>query len=157
MKILVLSDVHANFPALGAVLKVAPEHDELLCLGDIAGYGIQPNECCDLLRERRAICLLGNHDAAALGHEIIERFKTSAQLSARWTASVLTQQNREFLGSLSPHQIWKEWDFEAVHASLDLPLECYIQGRYSAAKPLISYSATYVFSATRTTRLRWRN
>ncbi len=134
MRFLVVSDIHANLSALRAVLEAAPPHDELLCLGDIVGYGTQPNECCDLLRGRGALCLLGNHDAAAVGHSIIEKFKTSAQLSARWTADVLTSDNRAFLSSLSPYQKFEEWDFEAVHASLDLPLEGYIQGRYSSAK-----------------------
>ncbi len=134
MRFLILSDVHANFAALQGVLRAAPPHDKVLCLGDIVGYGTQPNECCDCLRDLNAMCLLGNHDAAALGHPIIERFKPTAQQSARWTAQVLTTENRAFLSSLSPHQKFESWGFEAVHASLDLPLEGYIQGRYSSAK-----------------------
>ncbi len=134
MKILVLSDVHADFNALQRVLANAPAHDAVLCLGDIVGYGEQPNECCDLLRAIGARCLLGNHDAAALGDPIIERFKASAQLSARWTAQVLTPGNRAFLASLSPCVWFDDWQIEAVHGSLDLPIEGYIQGRYSAQK-----------------------
>ncbi len=132
MKILVLSDVHADFAALQRVFQVAPPHDAVLCLGDIVGYGSRPNECCDLLRERGARCLLGNHDAAALGDPIIERFKASAQLSARWTARNLSPDNRAFLASLSPRVWFEDWGFEAVHGSLDLPIEGYVQGRYSA-------------------------
>lgn len=134
MKILVISDIHADFTALQCVFDAAPAHDAILCLGDIVGYGKQPNECCDLLREKGARCLLGNHDAAALGDPIIERFKASAQISARWTAQTLTDENRAFLESLAPHVWFYDWQFEAVHGSLDLPIEGYVQGRYSAEK-----------------------
>ena len=134
MKILVLSDVHADFAALQTAFDNAPPHEAILCLGDIVGYGAQPNECCDFLRERGARCLLGNHDAAALGDPIIQRFKASAQQSARWTSQVLTPENRAFLASLSPHAWFEDWQLEAVHGSLDLPLEGYVQGRYSAQK-----------------------
>ena len=132
MKILVLSDVHADIVALESVLSSAPAHDAILCLGDIVGYGTQPNPCCDLLRERGARCLLGNHDAAALGDPIVERFKATAQVSARETAQALTPCNREWLQTLSPHAWFDDWQIEAVHGSLDLPIEGYVQGRYSA-------------------------
>ena len=134
MKILVVSDIHADFIALQSVFNAAPAHDAILCLGDIVGYGTQPNECCDWLREKNARCLLGNHDAAALGDPIIERFKASAQISARWTALVLTDENRAFLSSLAPHVWFDDWQCEAVHGSLDLPIEGYVQGHYSAEK-----------------------
>lgn len=132
MKILILSDVHANFHALEAVLRAAPEHDALLCLGDIVGYGAQPNKCCELLRERGAHCLAGNHDAAIGGHDLLERMNALAQFSNQWTKQVLTEENRDWLASLSPHRTFEEWGFEAVHASLDSPLEGYINGIYSA-------------------------
>ena len=134
MKILVLSDVHADLDALRRALESAPAHDAILCLGDIVGYGAQPNECCDWLRAQNARCLLGNHDAAALGDPIIERFKATAQVSAWGTAQVLTPENRAFLASLSPRVWFDDWCIEAVHGSLDLPLEGYVQGRYSAQK-----------------------
>lgn len=132
MKILILSDVHANFYALEAVLKAAPEHEALLCLGDVVGYGVQPNQCCDLLRERGALCLLGNHDAAALGDPIVDKFGALAGASSRWTRAVLSESNRAWLASLSPHLAFEEWGFEAVHASLENPLETYINGIHSA-------------------------
>jgi predicted phosphodiesterase len=132
MKITILSDVHANFYALEAVLAQAPAHDALLCLGDIVGYGVQPNECCELLRERGAHCLAGNHDAALVGHELIERMNALAQFSNDWTRAELSPENRAWLASLSPHLAFEEWGFEAVRASLDSPLEGYINGIYSA-------------------------
>ena len=132
MKILILSDVHANEHALRAVLGAAPQCDETLCLGDIVGYGARPNQCCDLLRKRGAICLSGNHGAAIGGHDLTERMNALAQFSNQWTQNVLTPDNRAWLASLSPHRVFEEWNFEAVHASLDLPLEGYINGKISA-------------------------
>lgn len=132
MKILVLSDVHANEHALRAVLQAAPPHDAILCLGDIVGYGALPNECCDLLRERGALCLAGNHDAAIGGHELLERMNALARFSNEWTQGALSSANRDWLASLPPYRAFEEWNFEAVHASLDSPLEGYIQGKISA-------------------------
>lgn len=132
MQLLILSDVHANLFALRAALETAPTHEVILCLGDIVGYGAQPNECCDLLCERDAICLAGNHDAAACGHPLIERFNAVARASTEWTQTQLTTENRAFLESLPPHRVFEEWRLEAVHASLAEPLEGYIQGIHSA-------------------------
>lgn len=132
MRILILSDVHANAFALEAVLEAAPAHEALLCLGDVVGYGVQPNECCDLLRERGAICLLGNHDAAALGDPIVDKFSALAGASSRWTRAVLSESNRAWLASLAPYGKFEQWSFEAVHAGLENPLETYINGIHSA-------------------------
>jgi diadenosine tetraphosphatase ApaH/serine/threonine PP2A family protein phosphatase len=132
MRILIIADIHANFFALSAALAAAPPHDTLVCLGDIVGYGAQPNQCCDELRERGALCILGNHDAAALGHEIGERFNAIARASTQWTQSILTPQNHAFLQSLPLHLCFEEWGIEAVHGSLVQPLEEYIQGIHSA-------------------------
>lgn len=132
MKILLVSDLHANAFALRAVWEKAPAHDAVLCLGDIVGYGAQPNECCEMLREVNATCLQGNHDAAACGHPIIERFNAVARSSSEWTQQVLMRENRAFLEGLQPYRAFEEWEFEVVHASLDDPLAGYIQGVHSA-------------------------
>ena len=132
MKILVLSDVHANFFALEAVLDAAPAHHAVLCLGDIVGYGAQPNECCARLRELGAQCLQGNHDAAIGGHELLERMNETARFSNGWTRAQLSEENRVWLAALAPHRVFDEWRCEAVHASLASPLEGYIRGAISA-------------------------
>ncbi|BCM90598.1 hypothetical protein IAD21_02452 [Abditibacteriota bacterium] len=132
MRILIVADIHANHFALSAVLEAAPPHNALVCLGDIVGYGAQPNECCDELRERGALCILGNHDAAVLGDEIGQRFNAIGQASTHWTQSILTPRNRDFLQSLPLHLAHETWGFEAVHGSLVQPLEEYIQGIHSA-------------------------
>lgn len=126
MTILVLSDIHANLFALRAVLEAAPARDGILCLGDIMGYGAQPNECCELLRGHSAICLGGNHDAAIGGHELTGRMNALAQASNEWTRHALSDENRDWLATLPAHRTFEEWQLEAVHASLDSPLEGYI-------------------------------
>ena len=108
LKILVLSDVHANEHALRSVLEAAPRTDEIVCLGDLVSYGARPNQCCDLLRKRNALCLAGNHDAAIAGHDSIERMNALAQKSSKWTRRVLTRDNRDWLASLFGHNI-AEW------------------------------------------------
>ncbi len=75
MRILVISDIHANKTAFDAVLEFAGKYDEVWCLGDTVGYGPDPNECIALLREQpRLTCLIGNHDAAALGNIDLNNF-----------------------------------------------------------------------------------
>jgi diadenosine tetraphosphatase ApaH/serine/threonine PP2A family protein phosphatase len=100
-QILVLSDIHANLTALDAVLNAAGTVDAIWCLGDVVGYGPDPNECIERLRGLPNLtCLVGNHDAAALDHIELDAFNREARHSVRWTKSVLTEQNREFLGQL---------------------------------------------------------
>jgi predicted phosphodiesterase len=104
MRVAVISDVHANRHALDAVLDAvdAEAPDEIWCLGDTFGYGPQPNECCDLVRDRADLCLVGNHDLVALGAVAIADFNDEAAAAATWTAGVLTDDAREFLGELQP-------------------------------------------------------
>jgi len=104
MRVAVISDVHANRHALDAVLGAveAEAPDAVWCLGDVVGYGPQPNECCDLVRERADLCLVGNHDLVALGDLAVSDFNSDAATAARWTAGVLTDASREFLSGLEP-------------------------------------------------------
>ena len=103
MRVAVISDVHGNLQALEAVLEQAGAtgFDELWCLGDIVGYGARPRECLALVRERSAICLGGNHDLVVAGVLDIDQFTAEAGVAARWTRSVLTEEELEFLASLS--------------------------------------------------------
>jgi diadenosine tetraphosphatase ApaH/serine/threonine PP2A family protein phosphatase len=75
---------------------------EVWCLGDLVGYGPQPNLCCALVRERAAVCLVGNHDLGVLGELDLADFSYEAAASARWTQGVLERESRDFLGSLAP-------------------------------------------------------
>jgi predicted phosphodiesterase len=94
MRILVLSDIHANLTALEAVLEDAGEVDATWCLGDMVGYGPDPNECVARVRGLPNLtCLLGNHDAAALGRIPMETFNHDARRSIEWMQDVLTKES----------------------------------------------------------------
>ncbi len=106
MTILVISDIHANQTALEAVLRDAGEVDAVWCLGDLVGYGPDPNECINRVRQLpNLVCMLGNHDAAALGQIDIEAFNTEARLSIQWLLSTLSEASLDFLGGLPQKKV----------------------------------------------------
>lgn len=98
----VLSDVHANLPALQAVLGHVADEDvsQVLCLGDLVGYGVWPDECVALLRQVQARCVVGNHDLMAVGALGRERCSSLAGRTLDWTAEVLQPATREYLAGL---------------------------------------------------------
>jgi predicted phosphodiesterase len=101
MRVLVISDIHANLTAFQTVLKDAKgEWDFIWCLGDVVGYGPDPNECVDLLRSLPHLCLAGNHDWAALGRLDIRTFNSDARKAVTWTADTLRPDNIEYLAAL---------------------------------------------------------
>ncbi|HVN53232.1 MAG TPA: metallophosphoesterase family protein [Anaerolineaceae bacterium] len=101
MPVMVISDIHANLTALDAVLEDAGPVDAVWCLGDLVGYGPDPNECIARVRGlRNLICLVGNHDAAALGEIDVETFNTEAKLSVKWMQTELTAESMAFLRDL---------------------------------------------------------
>jgi diadenosine tetraphosphatase ApaH/serine/threonine PP2A family protein phosphatase len=104
MRVAVISDVHANFHALEAVLRAIDDAsvDAVWCLGDTVGYGPRPNDCCDAVRERADLCLVGNHDLVALGELTVSDFNDEAAAAAIWTSTVLTRPSEAFLRSLPP-------------------------------------------------------
>lgn len=98
MRILVISDIHSNYTALEAVLADAGSVDAIWCLGDLIGYGPDPNACLELIRELpNLICVLGNHDVALLGRMSFETFNGDARRSLEWHARVLMADNLDFL------------------------------------------------------------
>ena len=102
MKYLLLADIHGNLHALNAVMNAAEKigYERALCLGDIVGYAARPNECIEILRNKNAICLQGNHDAASVGGLPIEEFNPEAAECIKWTTPKLTAQNKQFLSEL---------------------------------------------------------
>jgi len=101
-KILVLSDIHANLTALQAVLADAGKVDETWCLGDIAGYGPDPNECIERLREvPRLTGMMGNHDYAAIGDQTLETFNSDARKALLWQRKKLNEGSMAFLRLLA--------------------------------------------------------
>lgn len=101
MRILVISDIHANLTALEKVLSVAGEIDAVWCLGDLVGYGPDPNECIARVRELpELVCILGNHDAAALNKIDTNSFNPEARRAIFWTQNVLSKASITFLRDL---------------------------------------------------------
>lgn len=104
MKVAVVSDIHGNYHALEAVLaEVASEApDELWCLGDVVGYGPDPNRCCETVERLVSLCLAGNHDLAVIGSLSVDEFNDDAAAAVRWTRTVLGDEAAAFLRSLEP-------------------------------------------------------
>jgi len=124
MRYLILSDIHANLAALEAVLEDAGEFDKIWCLGDLVGYGPEPNECIEKLRQFDHLCVAGNHDWAALDRLDLEEFNVDAQKSCRWTQAQLTPDNRAYLEGLPTTLI--EEGFTLVHGSPRQPVWEYV-------------------------------
>ena len=104
LRVGVLSDIHANRPALEAVLEAIGETEveELWCLGDLVGYGAQPDGCTELVRERCAVTLCGNHDLAVLGELDITTFSESAAAAVEWTRAAASEETLAYLRTLAP-------------------------------------------------------
>ena len=104
MLLAMISDIHANLPALEAVLAdiEGTDAEETWCLGDVVGYGAQPDECADLVAERCALCLVGNHDLAVLGDLDVASFSPAAAAAVRWTQDSAQAKTLEFLRGLEP-------------------------------------------------------
>ncbi len=104
MRVAAITDIHANLPALEAVLGAseAAGVEEIWCLGDVVGYGVEPDACTDLVRERCSVCLSGNHDIAVLGGLDIAAFSEAAAAAVEWTRGNVTERTLEFLRELEP-------------------------------------------------------
>jgi predicted phosphodiesterase len=106
MRVLVMSDIHANYTALVAVLKDAGQVDETWCLGDLVGYGPDPNAVVEEVHDvANLTCLLGNHDVAAIGKMPLETFNGDARRALIYHEKVLTASNMDYLRSLSSNKI----------------------------------------------------
>jgi predicted phosphodiesterase len=144
LRIAVISDIHGNWHAFEAVLADAENAgvDEVWCLGDIVGYGPQPNRCVEETRGRASLSLIGNHDLAALGRVETTEFSPDAAVSAHWTADELTDDAREFLGTLEPKG--ERSGAELFHASPRDPVWEYILSEAAVRDALSLTSAELV-------------
>ncbi len=126
MKVAVISDIHANRHAFEATLEAVAASDaaELWCLGDLVGYGAEPDACVELAKEHTAVCLAGNHDLAVTGEIPLDEFSRGASLAAQWTRDVIEPQNLEFLEGLSPQG--REGELGLYHASPRDPVWEYV-------------------------------
>ena len=117
MRYLILSDIHANLTALDAALAAAKGHwDKVICLGDVVGYGPDPNEVVDRIREIGALTIRGNHDKAGSGIANADDFNPVARAVALWTRDQLRPENREWLEQL-PTGPLNENGFVMVHGA----------------------------------------
>ncbi len=119
-----ISDVHANLPALEVVLSELRDMgvDAYACAGDLVGYGPQPNECVEVIRQLGAACVAGNHDLIALGQLSEDRCERLARKSLRWTREALDDRARDYLSQL-PLQLELPGGVVVTHGSLDDPQE----------------------------------
>ncbi|MGB0091304.1 MAG: metallophosphoesterase family protein [Solirubrobacteraceae bacterium] len=126
MRVAIVSDIHGNRHAFEAVLDAiaASECEEMWCLGDLVGYGAEPDACVELARRHAAICLAGNHDLGVRGSLPLEDFSRGAQLAARWTQQMITPETLEYLNGLKPVNL--EEQVGLYHASPRDPVWEYV-------------------------------
>lgn len=131
MRVLVISDVHANLIALEATIEAAGEVDAIWNLGDIVGYGPKPGECIDyLLSLEPAASLIGNHDWAAIGRLQLDEFNPVARYATYWTTAQLSTEHMLYLEGLPNRVIEDDWML--VHASPRHPIWEYVYTAESA-------------------------
>lgn len=104
MRVAVVSDIHANLQAFEAVLDeiAASSCEELWCLGDLVGYGADPDACVDLVAAHCAVTLAGNHDLGVTGALDLEDFSAGARLAAEWTRETIAPETLQYLQKLEP-------------------------------------------------------
>ncbi|MCY4538564.1 MAG: metallophosphoesterase family protein [Chloroflexi bacterium] len=144
MRILVISDIHANYTAFETVLDHCQgEWDFVWCLGDVVGYGPDPNECVDRLRTLPQLCLAGNHDWAALERLDVRTFNPDARRAVQWTQETLTDENTRWLEALPVTFVIGEYTL--VHASPREPIWEYILEPMIAALNFPHFETPYCF------------
>ena len=142
MRYAIVSDVHGNLDSLERVFSTISDEDALLSLGDVVGYGPNPNECVAALRERCRHAVLGNHDLAATENFGVENFNNAARAAIVWTQGVLDQTSREWLNGLSYEMRLPE--FLLVHGAPVNYFE-YILDKSAAARAFDATDARIVF------------
>jgi len=142
MRYLIISDIHANLAAFEAVLEDATGlYDEVWCLGDMVGYGPDPNECVELLQTLNHVCIAGNHDWAAIGKLDMDDFNPNAYFAAKWTATQLTGPAYDYLYNL-PVGLFRG-DFTLVHASPSHPIWQYLMSPKDAQPNFKHFDTLY--------------
>ena len=145
MRVLVISDIHANLNALETVLADAGAVDETWCLGDLIGYGPDPNAVIERLRDLPNLtCILGNHDVAVLGQMDYAVFNTDARRSLLWQQQNVTAPNMIYLESLSKEKLVCR-DVTLAHGSPRDPVWEYILNTLSARLNFSAFSTDYCF------------
>jgi diadenosine tetraphosphatase ApaH/serine/threonine PP2A family protein phosphatase len=138
----ILSDVHSNIEALDAALALTSPDDKLLCLGDIVGYGPNPNECVAKIRDLCTAAVLGNHDVAAIDNFGLAYFNPAAREAMRWTQRVINAESKEWLNSLGYE--FRMPEFLLVHGAPKNYFE-YILDKAGAGRAFAATDAPIVF------------
>lgn len=145
MRVLVISDIHANLVALETVFGAAAgRYDAIWCLGDVVGYGPKPNECVSLIRQYASICVIGNHDwvAVELPGVDFDQFNTYAKRAMQWTREELTKESRDYLLQLPtvPLHPFTDKSILLTHASPRMPVWEYIDAPDVAMANFLEFS-----------------
>ena len=121
MRIAFISDIHSNWEALEAVVRDLRRQkvDEVICLGDIVGYGADPGRCLDFIREQGWLCLMGNHDQAACETSDLQSYSELARAGMEYARAVLTQEQKDWLASRP--MVVEAHGCQLVHSSLSEP------------------------------------
>lgn len=144
MRVLVISDIHANANALDSVLAAAGAVDATWCLGDVVGYGPDPNECVARLKALpQLVCLQGNHDAAAIGELALDGFNAEARTSIEKLREQLSDESLAFLKSLESRT--EANGVTLAHASPRQPILEYLLDTYTAAENFAYFSTDFCF------------
>ena len=146
MRILLISDIHANLEALDACLAAAPAHDIVFNLGDVVGYGASPNEVIERSRSLGKVFVRGNHDKAVTGLMDLDDFNPLAAAAALWTHETLTSENLEWLRALphGPIAVPEFPEIQLVHGS-PMDEDEYVVSLGDALAPLISLTVPLTF------------
>jgi predicted phosphodiesterase len=155
MRIVVVSDIHSNLVALDAVLAAAGPVDAVWHLGDVVGYGPDPNGVVGRLRELEAIGVRGNHDAAAAGGSEIEWFNPDARRAMEWTRAALDPGTRAWLAALPERRT--EEGIELVHGSPRQPIWEYVVSEEAARANLDRMAEVVALHGHTHVPLAWRD
>ncbi|OFV99773.1 MAG: hypothetical protein A3F68_03055 [Acidobacteria bacterium RIFCSPLOWO2_12_FULL_54_10] len=137
MRILIISDIHANVEGLQAVLEAAKgEYTQVVCCGDLVGYGPEPNEVADWVRKNAHVVVRGNHDKVAAGIDSANQFNDIAKQAAYWTIEQLSEENKKYLFDLPKGPLEVTSRYGILHGS---PLD---EDEYIST----SWEATEVFA-----------
>lgn len=146
MLIAILSDIHSNLEAFEAVLHSLKREkpDYVVCLGDVIGYGANPNECIDLVRQHCHLVLQGNHDAALFDEQLRFYFTMHARTALEWTLNQLTPQRLEYMRALQVSA--RQHDLLFVHSAPTAPERWeYIVDEYDAMKHFSAFHERICF------------
>jgi len=139
MRCAIIADIHANLAAFRAVLDHIERQggvEEIWCLGDVVGYGPDPCQCIELLRQCRHVCVAGNHDWAAIEKVAVSEFNPDAGIACHWAAQQLSPDDIKYLEGLP--EVIQKGDFTLVHGSPRQPIWEYLIS-VSSAKENFAY------------------